>query len=233
MVRSYYYIKATHDSKKRAIVRFVGLAMMVLGILLVSWLAFPLFFWYTYFLPSSSLVFVTPIPESVSSKSLMDNFLAASTRAVFDQDDYDGAKTISAYTLSIPKLSITKAYVSTIDTRLSEHLVQYPSTVLPPMLGTAVIFGHSTLPPFFNQKNYKTIFTNLHKLKKGDEIVATVDNVDYTYIVERVAIAKPDNQAIFAQRRSGNFLTLVTCTPPGTKWRRLVVQSKLQGIGEG
>ncbi len=228
---SRYYIKAKRERKNRKIIRFVGLLMITAGMLTMSFVIFPLVSWYAYLMPFSDIELVTPIPESERNKHLMDNFFASSVTTIFDQTNYNDAKNwFSSYTLSIPKLGITKAFVSTVDTRLSDHLVHYPGTALPPNLGSAVIFGHSTLPQFFNQKNYKTIFANLYKLKKGDTIVVSVDNIVYTYIVDRIAITGPENKTVFTQRQNGKFLKLVTCTPPGTKWKRLVVQSRLQAI---
>lgn len=230
----YYYIKAKRKRVRNPI-HYIGLVMMAAGVCIMLFLAFPLLSWYAYLAPSSEIDLVTPVP----------NFVVSWVETVFDQRNYNDAKNwfskdevedipanISSYTLSIPKLAIAKAVVSTIDTQLSEHLVHYPGTVLPPGSGTAVIFGHSTLPQFFNQKNYKTIFANLYKLRKEDSIVVSVGNIEYTYIVDRIAIVGQENKAIFTQRQSGNFLTLVTCTPPGTKWKRLVVQSRLRAIGK-
>jgi len=212
---------------------------------MIFFVIFPVLSWYAYLMPVSDIDLVAPVPESERNKSFMENFLATSIATIFDKTNYNDATNwfsengernllpkVSSYTLSIPKLGIAKAFVSTVDTRLSDHLVHYPGTALPPDLGTAVIFGHSTLPQLFNQKNYKTIFANLYKLKKGDVIVVSLDNAEYTYLVDRIAITGPENKTMFAQRQIGNFLKLVTCTPPGTKWKRLVVQSILQKIEE-
>ncbi len=208
--------------------------MMAAGVCILFFLAFPLVSWYAYLAPSSDIELVTPVPG---------NFVASWVATAFDQINYNDARNwfpeektkgipidISSYVISIPKLAITKAVVSTVDTRLSEHLVNYPGTALPPDFGTAVVFGHSTLPQFFNQKNYKTIFANLYKLRKGDVIIVFVDGVEYTYLVDKISITEPDNKTIFTQRKNEKLLKLVTCTPPGTKWKRLVVQSRLKTI---
>ena len=231
---SRYYKKAKRRSKKNKYFRLIGFFMMAAGVCIILFLAFPLLSWYAYLAPSSDIELVAPVPS---------NFFASWIATAFDQENYNEAKNwfpeeetknlpmaISSYTLSVPKLAITKAVVSTVDTRLSEHLVHYPGTALPSDPGTAVIFGHSTLPQFFNQKNYKTIFANLYKLRKGDTILVAIDNVAYTYLVDKISITGPDNKTIFAQRQNEKFLKLVTCTPPGTKWKRLVVRSKLQAI---
>lgn len=239
---SHYYIKAKPKTKKRKFFRMVGFAMMAIGTLLMFFIVFPLISWYSYITPSE-ISLVAPVPDEEWNRSLLGNFFTSSLQSVFDKTDFDDAKnwfskgqaenlapSVSSYVLSIPKLAISQAYVSTVDTKLSEHLVHYPGTILPPNLGNAVIFGHSTLPIFFNQKNYKTIFANLYKLKKGDSIVVSIDNVSYNYVVDRIAITEGVNKTILTKRQNGNFLTLITCTPPGTKLKRLIVQSSLQAI---
>ncbi|EKD53350.1 MAG: hypothetical protein ACD_61C00061G0002, partial [uncultured bacterium] len=58
------------------------------------------------------------------------------------------------YTLSIPSLGIFDAVVALGDEDLTKQLVQYPETALPGQIGSPVIFGHSTLPQFFDPKKY-------------------------------------------------------------------------------
>ncbi|MEK7160243.1 MAG: sortase, partial [Patescibacteria group bacterium] len=103
-------------------------------------------------------------------------------------------------------------------------------TAIPGTQGNAVIFGHSTLPQLYNEKDYKTIFSNLYKLSIGDEIIVNSGNLTYKYIVENVVVVDPDNTSILEQNYDDSFLTLVTCTPPGTIWKRLVVKGRIEKI---
>lgn len=131
------------------------------------------------------------------------------------------------YALSIPSLQIRDAVVATGDTDLSSHLVQYGTRILPPDVGTTVIFGHSTLPQWFNQMDYKTIFARLYTIKKNDTILITVKSQTYTYVVKQIRIVRPNDLSMFEQETDTSHLTLVTCTPPGTTWKRLVIESEL------
>src|SRR3989344_9079142 len=144
-----YYIKAKHQGKKTTI-RIIGLTMMASGLLMIFFVIFPVLSWYAYLMPVSDIDLVAPVPESERNKSFMENFLATSIATIFDKTNYNDATNwfsengernllpkVSSYTLSIPKLGIAKAFVSTVDTRLSDHLVHYPGTALPPDLGTA------------------------------------------------------------------------------------------------
>lgn len=110
---------------------------------------------------------------------------------------------------------------------LKKSLIQYPQTALPGQLGNTVIFGHSVLPQFFNPKSYLTIFSTLHKLKQGDEILVDFDNIHYKYKVEEMFEIQPTDLSVLEQRFNNRTLTLITCSPPGTYLRRLVIKSNL------
>jgi sortase A len=133
-----------------------------------------------------------------------------------------------SYALSIPTLGINEATVVTSHTDLKKSLIQYPGTALPGDLGNTVIFGHSVLPQFFNPHNYLTIFSTLHTLKKGDEIDITADGVSYRYMITDMYQVEPDNLQPLAQSYDAHHLTLITCTPPGTYLRRLIIKADLQ-----
>lgn len=135
--------------------------------------------------------------------------------------------TKSTYYLSIPKLKITDAVVSLGSMDLNKSLIQYPQTALPGQLGNTVIFGHSVLPQFFNSKNYLTIFSTLYKLEQGDEIYLKYDKSTYKYVVEEMYEVQPTNMSVLEQRFDDKTLTLITCSPPGTYIRRLIIKSTL------
>jgi sortase A len=134
---------------------------------------------------------------------------------------------VNTYTLSIPKLKIQDALVTISGDDLDTSLVHYGGTALPGEYGNTVIFGHSTLPQFYNPKNFKTIFSMLPSLKVGDEIDVTYDGISYTYVVYDMTVSEPSDLSALAQRFDDSYLTLITCVPPGTWWQRLHVFAKL------
>jgi len=133
----------------------------------------------------------------------------------------------NSYLLSIPKLNINDAVVEIGSMDLKKSLIQYQQTALPGQLGNAVVFGHSVLPQFFNPKAYMTIFSTLFKLQPNDEIKINFDNIDYKYIVEDMYEVQATDFSVLEQRFDGRYLTLVTCSPPGTYLRRLVIKAKI------
>lgn len=134
---------------------------------------------------------------------------------------------ITHYTLSIPKLGIEEATVQIGGEDLMQSLIQYHGTALPGQYGNTVIFGHSVLPQFFNPENYRTIFSTLPKLEEGDEILIEFDGIRYRYLVRKIIETAPEDISVLEQSYETQWLTLITCVPPGTYLRRLVVRSQL------
>jgi len=136
----------------------------------------------------------------------------------------------NSYKISIPKLGVEDATALVGGEDLSESLIHFGGTALPGDYGNAVIFGHSTLPYFYNPKDYKSIFSTLPKLNKGDEIFAEYDGIRYKYVVEEMFVVKPQDIQILEQKFDDSYLTLVTCVPPGTYLERLVVRARLKSL---
>jgi sortase A len=149
------------------------------------------------------------------------------SRDVFDIGNPPGSTSYDSYLLSIPSLGISNANVSLTNEDLTQTLVHYPQTALPGQYGSPVIFGHSTLPQFYDQQNYKTIFSTLPKIKKDSDITINTSGIEYRYRVNKVYEVKPTDLWVLGQDYSRKTLKVVTCVPPGTTIRRLVVEADL------
>jgi sortase A len=131
------------------------------------------------------------------------------------------------YSISIPSLGLTDLNVSLFNEDLTKHLVQYPQTALPGQLGSPVIFGHSTLPQFFDPKKYTTVFSTLPKIKPGSDIFVKYNDTEYTYRVTNIIEVKPSELWVLKQNYNAKTIKVITCVPPGTTLRRLVVEASL------
>lgn len=222
--------------------RFASLCLTLSGFVILLYLSYPLLSWKLFNEPAFATQGVTaPIPKTtVLSRDELKSLLVATANTLIGVD-YTNANNwypsyvatgskpaVSTYFLSIPKLKVQNAIVSSRDTNLNEHLVHYMGTSVPPDKGNAVIFGHSTLPQLFNPTDYNTIFANAHTLKVGDAFLVKVGDVSYTYRVISVTVTTPDDTSVLAQDFDDSYLTLITCTPPGTTWKRLIVKSRLE-----
>lgn len=134
---------------------------------------------------------------------------------------------VTHYSISIPKLGIESASVELGGEDLKKTLVHYPDTALPGRLGNAVVFGHSVLPQFFNPENYLTIFSTLYRLKEGDEIFVDFDGIRYRYLIEDLFEVSPKDLSVLEQHYNSRVMTLITCSPPGTYLRRLIIRTRL------
>jgi len=240
-----YYYKRGDKFFRKKVLRILSLLILFVGIVIVLYIFFPLISWQIYFAPTLvSSNIQTPIPKSTVINSSDIGSLISQAGNLLAGVDYTNAQNwfpgfnpssknqpkIPSYTISIPKLKIQNAVVSTVDNNLAIHLVNYQNTALPPESGNAVIFGHSTLPQLFNPNDYKTIFANAYLLKVNDAIYTNVNGVSYVYRIFNVSVVEPTDISIFEQDYSNSYLTLVTCTPPGTIWKRLIIKAKLEKI---
>lgn len=217
-----YYKKANNKSYKKPL----GLLLIVLGICLFGYTLFPLISWQVYFAQTfASQKIDSPIPINELLSSLGKDYNDANN---WYEASLQNSNRKITYSLSIPKLEITDAIVSNKDSDLTTHLVQFNSDSVPGGSGNVVIFGHSTLPQWFNEKNYKTIFSTLYKLESGDKIEVNFENKKYIYVVEKALVVESDDTTVLSQDFSGSFITLITCTPPGTVWKRLIIKTRLQ-----
>lgn len=243
MGNSYY--KKIKLLGKRKTLRLFGVLLLLIGILMLAYVFFPLFSWQIYFADQfASQDIHYPIPKStIVSTNSVGTLLSNASNSLTGVDytnaqnwfpnyryQKGGIPKVLSYTISIPKLNIKNAVVSTVDTDLAKHLVNYYGTAIPSEKGNAVVFGHSTLPQLYNSKDYKTIFSNLYKLTPEDKIIVHSENVNYTYTVESVTVVDPDNTTILEQNYDDSFITLVTCTPPGTIWKRLAVKGRIDKL---
>lgn len=239
----YSYRKVYYTPRKRAIT-YVSYGSLIIGSLLLFWSFYPILSFEIYarlFIQSN---IQTPIPRTqvASAVAQANSVLGAADAFSSNLRDFTDVKLwfpdkpqgneetrvpLKEYTLSIPKINIEDARVTVAGEDLTQSLVQYLAETQPGEYGNVVIFGHSTLPQLYNSKDYKTIFTYLASLEKGDKVIAKVEGVSYVYEVYDIFIVKPEQVSVLEQRKDGAFLTLITCTPPGTYWNRLVIRAKL------
>jgi sortase A len=223
----YCYVKAIPTRKTKINFRLFSYGLTALGVFFIGNAVFPILMYQLKSFNFSKGKIVSPVESSYiyyddysDYNNYKNWFFTAPTLPSWESK-------ITHYNISIPKLKIENAVVSIGGEDLSESLIQYPGTALPGQYGNTVIFGHSVLPQFYNPKKYKTIFSTLPTLKEGDEIFVDFDGVRYRYVVIKMVEVSPDDISVLEQHYDGEYLSLVTCVPPGTYLRRLIVKAKL------
>jgi sortase A len=242
MTTRYRYLKKYYPKARDFNLAFkiFSLGFFFLGLVLVGNAVTPIL---SYQINLSPNIKQEEVISPLSSQDLRESFLLSS-QVLGDKIDQSwsadiknwfpnqsfpeyGSETITSYKISIPKLRIVESLVK-VGVDLNKSLVHYPGTPHPGKPGNAVIFGHSVLPAFFNPKNYMTIFSTLPTLKKGEQVLVDYDGIRYVYLVESLKEVSPNDNSILAQKYDDSYLTLVTCVPPGTLLRRLLVTAKLE-----
>ena len=108
---------------------------------------------------------------------------------------------------------------------LKNGVIHYPGTAKPGQMGNAFITGHSSYYPW-DPGRYKTVFARLNKLEVGDDIVVYYNQKKYHYVVREKKEVKNDDVSVLAQSNE-KLITLMTCSPVGTNFKRLVVVGEL------
>ena len=211
--------------------RILAIVLALAGLSILGYIGLPIVTFQVANNTNFQEEYLSPIPqEDYSLAEDLDYTKASNWFAKEPEVKNFAEESVKFYNLSIPKLKIDNATVSIGGEDLEDSLIQYPGTALPGKIGNAVVFGHSILPQFYDPKNYLAIFSTLPTMRKGDEVKIRYDGVSYRYVVEDIFEVLPTDIEILEQNKSGSFITLVTCTPPGHPLRpkRLIVRAKLQ-----
>lgn len=229
----YRFVKEKPKSKIRT-PKIISLLLFFSGFFLLLWTVWPILR-FSFFDSIQLEKTVSPLSDGKEpAPSFLSRLTGSSNDELTNVNKWFPTKPqkksvlpVTIYHLSIPKLKIDNAEVAVAGDDLAEHLIHYGGTPLPGQYGNGVIFGHSTLPQFYNPKNYKTIFSTLPQLESGDQVILVYDGISYTYIVENKVVVEPTDLSPLEQIFDDSYITLVTCVPPGTYWKRLNVKARL------
>jgi sortase A len=132
----------------------------------------------------------------------------------------------------IPKINVDVPVVYSLTTRdevaiqnaLEDGVVHYAGSSKPGQAGNNVIVGHSS-NNFLNSGKYKFAFVLLDRLQVNDTFILHYNGKRYVYKVVNKQIINPNDFSLIGQTEKPTA-TLITCNPPGTSWRRLVIQGE-------
>lgn len=140
-----------NNSKRQKIIpkiylRLLGILFLLLGFSIIVYIFFPLISWQIYFAPVFADQDISaPIPKiSIVNGPTIESLVGQASESITTdstnaQNWFPNFKSqkranivITSFKISIPKLNIKNAVVSTVDNDLSKHLVNYPGTSVPP-----------------------------------------------------------------------------------------------------
>ena len=70
------------------------------------------------------------------------------------------------------------------------------------------------------------LFSRLHELEIGDEFYLYLGTERLVYRVDQILVVKPEEQEALLPEDGKDYVTLLTCTPPGRNTHRLLVRGK-------
>ena len=134
-------------------------------------------------------------------------------------------------TLFIPKIGVEAPvkYAASkkpadINALLLEGVVHYQGTAFPGEVGNVFVTGHSSYY-WWSEGKYNTVFSLLDKLVVGDVVYVNYNKKRYIYKVYESVVVSPKEVSVLNQG-DDSILSLMTCTPVGTNYRRLVVRAR-------
>ena len=133
------------------------------------------------------------------------------------------------FSLIIPKISVNARVIENVDpinereyrAKLKEGVAHAKGSGLPNDDQTIFIFAHSS-ENFYESDQYNSIFYLLRKLESGDKFHIVYEGEIYDYEVLQRGVAQSETDD-FLQDNDKYDIILMTCWPPGTDFKRLLV----------
>ncbi len=202
------------------------------------------YFWGSCFLVaaiSGIILFFAPIVSQETTYQLRSNgviekpnfdtiALAKAQETSEIQDEASQLGLDSAFSIVIPKIDARAHIIANVDTAnekeyldaLTQGVAHAKGTYFPGQGKPIFLFAHSTNASF-NVARYNAVFYLLSKLEKGDRIIIYFSDKRYTYEVSEKQVKAANDTSFLYDATNEEKLYLMTCTPPGTIWKRLFV----------
>ena len=137
------------------------------------------------------------------------------------------------FSIVIPKIAATAPIIKNVNPfnkneflgSLKKGVAHANGTNLPGEEGNVYLFAHST-DAFYNVSSYNAVFYLIGKLEKGDKIIVYYNDAEYVYCVTDKKTVSAEDIKYLTTNTKEKILTLQTCYPPGTTFKRLIVIAK-------
>lgn len=134
----------------------------------------------------------------------------------------------------IPKIGANAKIVANVDPynnkeyqlALTQGVAHARGTVFPGETGNIFLFSHSSVN-FYEANRYNAIFYLLDKLEIGDRIELYYRQEKFIYKVTDKKIVGAQEVKYLSEVGRKKIVTLMTCYPAGTSWKRLLVLGEL------
>ncbi len=134
----------------------------------------------------------------------------------------------------IPKIGANARVIANVDPynsreyqdALTRGVAHARGTAVPGAVGNVFLFAHSS-EDFYNALRYNAVFYLINKLEPGDEIDLYYRNTKFVYRVTGKKIVGANDVSYLRGESAKPILTLMTCWPPGTTLKRILVFGEL------
>lgn len=135
--------------------------------------------------------------------------------------------------LVIPKIGANAKVIPNVDPNdsksyqwaLTKGVAHALGSALPGERGRVFIFSHSSAN-FYEASRYNSIFYLLNKLENGDSVKVYYEDEEYDYQVMNKKVVAASEVNYLTGGADGE-LVLMTCWPPGTNLKRLLIFATL------
>jgi LPXTG-site transpeptidase (sortase) family protein len=139
-----------------------------------------------------------------------------------------------SFGIVIPKIGANAKVIAGVDpynsriyqVALTHGVAHAKGTALPDQIGNMFLFSHSSVN-LLEANKYNSVFFLLSELKQNDEIDIYYNSQEYKYKVIETKIVDAKDISYLNPNSDVKTLTLMTCWPPGTTLRRLLVIAKI------
>lgn len=105
---------------------------------------------------------------------------------------------------------------------LRDGVAHAKGTNLPGEEGNIFLFAHSSAD-LLTAERYNSVFYLMHHLVEGDIIKVWRDDIEYKFAVREKLFVSPSDTKYLTAKSATEQLTLMTCWPPGTTLKRLII----------
>lgn len=145
--------------------------------------------------------------------------LSPEEKAIYDQALDIDSTGIMGY-IEIPSIGVALPIYHGTDESVLQIAAGHVDWTYLPVGGEgthSVLSGHRGLPS-------AKLFTDLDRLKEGDEFVIRILNEILTYEIDQILIVLPEETEALMPVAGKDYCTLVTCTPYGVNSHRMLVR---------
>lgn len=138
------------------------------------------------------------------------------------------------FSILIPKIGASGRVMADVDpynqeiytAALKEGIAHAQGSAIPGAKGNSFLFAHSAMG-FYDLVSQNVNFYLLNKLSEGDKVYVLYDGEILRYEVEETKLVNRDEVEYLASdpNSESETLTLMTCWPAGTDYKRLIVRA--------